>query len=229
MKTKKDPHFVAKNCAGRAAAALVQEGMLVGLGTGSTAAYFIDHLIDRVQKGLKIEAVVTSEASLKQALQGGIPIIDINEITSIDLAIDGVDQIDPQKRMIKGAGGALLREKIVANMSREMVVILDPSKWVQELGGHIVPVEVVPFAHKVTQFHLAQKGYKGELRMNENSPYLTDNSNYIIQVKLPKSCDLLRANEEMKSLPGVVETGLFLGMAGRIIIGFDNDTFEVRE
>lgn len=229
MIVDKDRYMKAKEAAGRAAAELVQDGMIVGLGTGSTAVCFIDHLALRVRDGLRIQAVATSQASQNYAVQKRIPILDINDVLSIDLTVDGVDQIDPQKQMIKGAGGALLREKIVAYMSREMIVVLDETKLVPKLGGHRVPVEIVPFAYKATQFYLARNGYRGEVRMKEKSPYVTDNNNYIIDVKLPDECDPVIAHAEIKSIPGVVESGLFLGMAGRIIIGFDNGNFEIRE
>ncbi len=219
---------IAKNAAAEAAASLVQDGMLIGLGTGSTAAFFIAHLIERCRKGLRIKAVTTSKASLDQAKQGEIPIAHIDEVSQLDLTVDGADQIDDKKQMIKGGGGALLREKIVAGMSREMIVIVDQSKRVKSLGGYSLPVEILPFAHNATLFHLAQKGFIGTMRKTkEESFYITENGNYIVDLQLPNDMEPYKTEGVIRSIPGVLETGLFLGMAGRVIIGYPDGKVKI--
>jgi ribose 5-phosphate isomerase A len=145
-----DSENMKKN-AGYLAASFVQNGMTIGLGTGTTAKYFIEKIAERIQKEqLKLHAVASSSKSLEQAQKLGIPILDINTLTSIDLTVDGADEIDEKKRMIKGGGGALLREKILASMSKEMIVIVDESKVVPRLGHRKLPLEIATFAHQVT-------------------------------------------------------------------------------
>lgn len=150
---------VVKKAIGEKAADLIQEGMIVGLGTGSTAYWFIESLIERHKKGLNIQVVASSKKSLEQARKGKLPLIDIDSLSFLDITVDGADEIDPEKRMIKGGGGALLREKIVATMSREMVVIVDESKLVQKLGKQKLPLEILPFGHKGTLHHINQLGF----------------------------------------------------------------------
>ena len=217
----------AKHAAAKAAADLIQDGMCVGLGTGSTATYFIDYLIDRQKRsGLKIKAVASSERSAKQARDGGIPLSDINTLTSVDIAVDGADEIDHHKRMIKGGGGALLREKIVASMSREMVVIVDESKVVKQLGSFPLPLEITPFAFTATLFKICSLGYRGAMRLKQDGHYYaTDNGNYIIDITFPKKCaDPEKDQQILRAIPGVLETGFFFGMAGRVLIGHPNGT-----
>lgn len=221
----------AKDAAGKAAVELVKDGMLVGLGTGSTAACFIQHLIERCRQGLKINAVATSNKSQQLAQAGGIPFVDINEVIKLDLTIDGADEIDPKKRMIKGGGGALLREKIVATMSREMIVIVDESKLVPQLGATMpLPVEIVPFAHMVTARKLESLGFFGKFRILANGqPWITDNGNYILDIALPKqNFNPESANLQIRSIPGVVETGLFINIAGRVVVGYQDGRVEIR-
>lgn len=210
----------AKQAAGYAAADLIEDGMLVGLGTGSTAAYFIERLIQRTKEGLSISAIATSQRSEQQAREGGIPIIDINTVTELDITVDGADEIDHQKRMIKGGGGALLREKIVASMSREMVVIVDEKKVVDQLGAFPLPIEVVPFAHPATLHKIQKLGYKGAFRKQENGNfYVTDNGNFIIDIHLGRDSNPEKDNDTLRNIPGVVETGFFFNLAGRVIVG----------
>lgn len=209
-----------KAAAGKMAAELVQNGMIIGLGTGSTAAYVIAHLIERCHQGLQMKAVASSKQSDHQAMSGGIPMINVDEVVRLDMTIDGADEIDHEKNMIKGGGGALLREKILAYMSDEMVVVVDESKVVKQLGAFPLPLEIIPFGYRATVDHLAQMGYSGKMRKTENQTlYITENSNYILDVQLSKGFSPEKVNQEICSIPGVVETGLFLGMAGRVIIG----------
>ncbi len=215
----------SKKAAGYLAASFVEKKMIVGLGTGSTAYYFIEKLIERNSlENLEIRAIASSSTSSKQALAGGIQLVDINEINYIDLTVDGADEIDKQKRMIKGGGGALLREKMLASMSKEMIVVVDETKLTNQLGHKKLPVEVIPFGNKITLHKIEKLGLRGELRKDTKTieqPYVTDNGNYIIdihfsnQIENPEQLDLL-----LKEIPGVVETGFFFNLAGRVIIAF---------
>ena len=183
--TKQDSKdiLLAKKAAGYAAADLIQGGMVVGLGTGSTTAFFIEALARRHREGLKITAVATSEQSKRQAEHLGIPMLDPEIITILDVTVDGADEIDPAKNMIKGGGGALLREKLLAQSSREMIVIVDETKLVDHLGDHPLPVEIAPFVYRTTIQRLQNNGYQGALRMTrENTPFVTDNGNFIFDI-----------------------------------------------
>jgi ribose 5-phosphate isomerase A len=219
-----------KQAAGHAAAQFVEAGMLVGLGTGSTASFFIDSLIERCRQGLTISAVATSEKSRQQALAGGIPLVDMAQVTTIDLTVDGADQIDPQKRMIKGGGGALVREKIIASASREMVVVVDSSKLVKQLGAFPLPVEVIPFGYRATLAKLNSLGYQGQMRRHPNQElYTTDNGNYIYDIHFDRLLDNPEEiNAEILFTPGVVDTGFFFNLASRVIVAYPDghlDTF----
>jgi ribose 5-phosphate isomerase A len=211
-----------KKTVGVKSAELIENGMIVGLGTGTTAYYFIEKLIERCRNGLKIKAVASSDQSMRQALEGGIPMIDINLISYIDLTVDGADEIDPEKRMIKGGGGALLREKIVASMSSEMIVIIDEHKLVQKLGTCKLPVEIIPFGFLATIKKLERLGFNGAIRKKKNGEtYTTDNSNWIYDIHYPQPTDDPERDDALiQSIPGVVETGYFFNLAGRVIIGF---------
>lgn len=212
----------AKQAAAKAAAKLVQNGMLLGLGTGSTATFFIESLIERCQKEqLRICAFPSSERSAKQALAGGIPLCDEASVTHLDLTIDGADEVDHQKRLIKGGGGALLREKICASISTEMIVIIDPEKLVHSLGKFPLPVEIAPFAHQATLHRIRQLGCDARLRLNEEGNiYLTDNHHYLADLTFPNGMASPEKEEAaLKKIPGVIETGFFFNLAGRILIG----------
>jgi ribose 5-phosphate isomerase A len=219
----------AKALAAQEAAKLVKDGTIIGLGTGSTAFFFIEALGKRCKEGLQIKAVSTSIASAARAQELGIPLIDIDEVVSIDLVVDGADAIDPQKQMIKGKGGALLREKIVASMSREMIVVIDATKQVSTLIGLEIPVEIVPFGHRATLHKLQTWGALGELRMTDaGQPYHTDNRNYILDIRFPSSARQPHEVDMMlRSLPGVVETGYFLALAGRVITGYEGGRIKI--
>ena len=213
-----------KKAVGCVAADFVQSGMLVGLGTGSTVFHFITRLIERVQDGLDIQVVSSSVLSETQAKDGGIPVADINTITSIDLTVDGADEITLEKTMIKGGGGALLREKILANTSREMIVIVDESKVVEKLGKHPLPVEILPFATEAIIDKIRKLGYQGSLRQRNNSgPYVTDNGNHIYDIRFESlRDDPEKDHEKLSRIPGVLETGFFFNLAGRVLVGKAN-------
>lgn len=228
-KIDSNPSLIAKKVAGQAAADLIKDGMLVGLGTGSTAAFFIDALSKRCQEGLKITVIATSKQSERQAQQAGLFLKDPSTITSLDLTVDGADEIDHQKNMIKGGGGALLREKLLAQSSHEMIVIVDETKLVDHLGNHPVPLEISPFMYRSTLQRLENQGYKGIIRYNRNQePYVTDNGNYIIDVQFSTSIlNPMKEQERLKNITGVLETGLFFNIAGRVVIGYEDGFFKV--
>lgn len=204
--------------------------MLVGLGTGSTAAFFIEALGKRCQAGLKISAVATSQQSTRQAQQLGIPLKDPNTIISLDITVDGADEIDHHKNMIKGGGGALLREKLLAQSSKEMIVIIDETKLVNHLGDHPLPIEMTPFVYRTTLHRLEMLGYQGTLRMNrEGNLFVTDNGNYIFDIQYSAPIlDPQKEQERLKSMTGVIETGFFFHLAKRVIIGYEDGFVKIR-
>lgn len=218
-----DPRMSLENCkkaAAEKALSFIKDGMIVGIGTGSTAYYFIEKLIQACKAGLKIQAVASSEWSMDIARKGEIPLLDINSVKSLDIYIDGADEIDPEKRMIKGGGGALVREKIAANMSKEKIIIIDESKLVPQLGRRSLPVEIIPFGSAATIHQIERLGYMGFLRLKNNAPYITDNHNLIYDVHLPENSQPERVHQQITSIPGVVDTGFFFNLADRVIIGF---------
>jgi ribose 5-phosphate isomerase A len=220
---------VAKRAAGRKAAEFIENGMVVGLGTGSTAVYFIDRLIERCKEGLQIRAVASSKASAERARLGGIQVFDLNQVPCVDITVDGADEIDPLKRMIKGGGGAHVREKILAAASREMVVVIDETKRVASVGVGKLPVEIIAYGSESTQRWLAKAGYKGQWRITSNgSPFITDNGNWIFDLHFsapPKSPEEEHAT--LLQIPGVVDTGFFFHLAGRVLTGYSNGSVEL--
>jgi ribose 5-phosphate isomerase A len=215
-------HDTWKQMVGEAAAQLVEDGMLVGLGTGSTANQLIYALGRRVQQGLRVMGTVSSsQASQNLAASLGIPISDLDTHPELDLYIDGADEIDPQLSLIKGAGGALLREKVVASSSRRFVVIADSSKLVTQLGHRFpVPVETVPFAITPVRKHLETLGASVNVRQREGQIFITENHNLILDCTFPNGiADPIDLDARLHRIVGVVETGLFLHMARQAIIG----------
>jgi len=210
-----------KRLAAEAAAAEVEAGMLVGLGTGSTAAHAIAAIGARVREGLSIDAVATSIASAKLARQHGIELLDFEDVAALDLVIDGADELDPQLRAIKGAGGAMLREKIVAAAAKRMVVVADGSKRVARLGTAAVPVEVLPFARSFVAVALRGLGGEPVLRRRGSDPYLTDQDNIVFDCAF----GLLDAPEALAAalaaIPGVLGHGLFLREVDAAYIAVD--------
>jgi ribose 5-phosphate isomerase A len=214
--------FTGKQMAGEEAVTYIENGMVIGIGTGTTAAYMIQALAQRLREGLTIVgAVPTSEATAQLASSLGIPLTDLDTHPQLDLAIDGADEIDGQLRLIKGGGGALLREKIVAAASRRFIIIADAAKLVPQLG-HVfpVPVETIPFARTPVHLQLQALGAQVQLRQREGQVFHTDSGNIILDCFFPGGIndpESLHAN--IKAIVGVVETGLFLGMTERAIIG----------
>ena len=200
-----------KKAAALAAADEVQDGMLVGLGTGSTAAFLIDELGRRFAEGLKFRAVATSIASEQQAKRLGITVLPFSEVARIDLAIDGADEIDPQLRAIKGAGGAMLREKCVAASATRMIVIADSSKTVAQLGATMpVPCETLPFAQAFVGRALSDLGTRVVLREKDGAPYRTDQDNLIFDCHFELIADPAGLAASLSSIPGMVGHGLFI-------------------
>jgi ribose 5-phosphate isomerase A len=209
-----------KKAAAEKAISFIKDGMIVGIGTGSTTFYFIEKLIKQCKAGLNIKAVASSEKTMDIARKGEIPLLDINTVKSLDIYVDGADEIDPEKRMIKGGGGALVREKISANMSKERIFIVDESKLVPKLGQRPLPVEIIAFGSAATIHQLERLGYKGTLRIKNNAPYITDNHNFIYDVHLPDNATPEMTHQQITAIPGVVDTGFFFNLAGKVIIGF---------
>ncbi len=219
---------LAKINAAQAALDFVKDGMIVGLGTGSTSAHFVRQLGERVRQGLRVKGVPTSEATRNLAEQVGVPLLEISQVTSIDVDVDGADEVDPSFRLIKGGGGALLREKIVASASKRMVVIADETKWVETLGAFPLPVEVTRFGFALTQERvheaLRETGCEGDevvLRVSgkANEPVITDGGNYILDAHAKRIPDAEALGAALKRIAGVVEHGLFLGLAHTVILG----------
>jgi len=212
-----------KMAASKAAVDMVKEGMIVGLGTGSTAYYFIRELIRRCKEGLKISALPSSEETARQAIEGGIPLLKDDKIKEIDITVDGVDYVNARKELIKGGGGALLREKIVAMASKEMIVIVDETKMVEDFINFLLPVEVTPFGWMMTLEKLQQLHYKGKRRMlTEGKPFVTDNGNFIIDIHFETCLKPEKEHYQILAIAGVVETGFFINLASIVIIGEKN-------
>ncbi|MEK3793988.1 ribose-5-phosphate isomerase RpiA [Paenibacillus sp. FSL R7-0204] len=218
-----------KQLAAEKAVEYVQDGMKVGLGTGSTAYWAISKLGERVSEGLQITAVATSQASEDQARELGIPLVAFSDVDSLDLTIDGADELDGALQLIKGGGGALLREKIVAMGSARMIVVADESKAVTTLGKFPLPVEIVPFAWEWTVADLAKLGCKTELRRSGEDLYKTDNGNYIADCRFEAIKSAAELALALQRIPGVVEHGLFIGIADLAIIGKSDGTIEIIE
>ena len=212
-----------KREAARRALDLVKSGMRLGLGSGTTARHFVDLVGDKVAAGFDVLCVATSEATGAQAKARGIPLATLDELPELDLTVDGADEIDPELKLIKGGGGALLREKIVAAASRRMAVIADASKLVGRLGAFPLPVEVVPFGLAATRRHIerafAGLGVAGPVRLRGGTtPFVTDGGHFILDCSLGAIADPERMAVALSLIPGVVEHGLFIDYARTAII-----------
>lgn len=223
-----------KRAAAERAAALVADGMRLGLGTGSTAAHFVTALAARVKGGLRVVGVPTSEATRAQAEREGVPLTTLDETPELDLTVDGADELDDELRLVKGGGGALLREKIVAAASRRMIVVADGSKRVRQLGRFPLPIEVVPFGLGATRRAVAaalrQAGSDGELRLRtaaDGAPFVTDGGHHILDAHLGAIASPERVAAALAAVPGVVEHGLFLGLASGAILATEAGLVEL--
>jgi ribose 5-phosphate isomerase A len=218
-----------KEAAGRAGAALVRDGDIVGLGTGSTAYFAVVALGERVKAGLKITGIPTSIQTAELARTVGIPLTKLDEHPEIDITIDGADEVDPQLNLIKGGGGALLREKVVASVTKKMVVVADSGKIVAALGKFPLPVEVISFARTVVEKKIVALGASPKLRMkSDGSPYLTDNGNQILDCSFGRIEDPPALARELNCMPGVVEHGLFIGLVKVALVGRGDRVEELR-
>lgn len=212
-----------KRLAAEAAAMLVEDGMAVGLGTGTTATHCLHLLGRRVAEGLRMVGIPTSEATRRLARQVGIPLTDFAEHTRLDLALDGADEVDPALSLIKGGGGALFREKIVASAAARLVIFADSSKAVQTLGGFPLPVEVNAFGWQLVAERIAGLGAEVALRHvpggGAEEPFVTENHGYILDCRFGTIPDPGGLEERLRAIPGVMVTGLFVGMADTVLLG----------
>ena len=212
-----------KRIAGIKAADYIKDTMIVGLGTGSTVYYLIEQVGKLVKQGLNIKTVPTSKRTSSLAKKFNIPEIEIDKIKKIDLAIDGVDEIDKHFNAIKGGGGALFREKIVSTIANKVIWIMDSSKIVDTIGKFPLPVEILPYGFTHVIEKLQMLSFNPTLRMKSDIPYVTDNHNYIVDLHLGESFNIEYVSEQLKSITGVLETGLFLNTCEKIIVGKNNE------
>lgn len=210
-----------KQLIGREAATLVKNNMTVGIGTGSTAYWLIMELGKRVKEGLLIKAVPTSKKTAALAAEQHIPLVTLNDVTEINITIDGADEVDPNLQLIKGGGGALLQEKMVAAASRQLVILADETKLVQQLGKFSLPVEVIPFGWKQVQRKIKEAyDIEATLRVKDDQPFISDHGHYILDCpfQLIENPDIL--SYDLNAIPGVVDCGLFVNMADMVMVGY---------
>jgi len=209
-----------KKLAAEKACEYIEDGMILGLGTGSTVKYAIEKIGDLVKNGMTLKGIPTSLRTKKLAESLKIPLIDVNEYSDIDLTIDGADEVNSDLSLIKGGGGALTREKIIAFHSKKVIVVVDENKVVKQLGSDFaVPVEVTRYGWKATQKVLEGMNCTTELRTIVNEPYITDNQNYIIDCDFGRIEDPETLEQDLNMIPGVVENGLFIGLVDEVIVG----------
>jgi ribose 5-phosphate isomerase A len=229
------PIDTAKRAAAARALEMVADGMTLGLGTGSTAGWFVRLLSERIRSpGLDVVGVATSSATVWLAEELGVPLVRPDEIGAIDLTVDGADEIDPQFNLIKGGGAALLQEKIVAAASRRMVVIADESKCRKVLGSFPLPIEIVRFGWTLTQSAVIEvlqsmhvEGREATVRMGAKGPLVTDEGHYILDLHLGQIGDPPALAAALNAIPGVVEHGLFIGVASTVVVGRPDGAAEV--
>jgi len=222
-------HEHEKEAAARASLHFIKDGQVVGLGTGSTAACFIKLLAERVRDGLRIRGIPTSARSQHLALSLGIPLTTLDECQEIAVTVDGADEVDPKLRLIKGGGGALLREKIVASATKQLVIVADLSKQVQVLGKFPLPVEVIPFAQVLVAKRITALGAEVRLRTEAGGkPFVTDEQHHILDCRFGAIPDPETLARELSDMPGVVEHGLFIGMASIALFAKGGEIVEWR-
>jgi ribose 5-phosphate isomerase A len=211
----------AKRAAAYAAADLVQSGTKLGLGSGSTFLFVIERLAERVRRdGLDVTGVPSSEATAAAAKAAGLRLTSLDDVDRLDVAIDGADEVDPQKNLVKGGGGAHVRERIVAAAAKELIVVVDEKKLVPVLGkAFLLPVEVMQFGWKQAERLVAATGCKPQRRERDGAPFVTDNGNFVLDCKYDGIEDPAWLDAQLNALTGVVDHGLFVGMAGRIVVG----------
>ncbi len=237
MSGELSPIDKAKFVAAKRAADFVEDGMRVGLGTGSTAAWLVRCLGEMIrEQGLRFKGVPTSARTAQLAREVGIEVVSLDDARWLDLTIDGADEFDGDLNLIKGGGGALLQEKIVATASDQMVVIADIGKEVETLGAFPLPVEVIPFGWRTTQALIEETlismdvlGRSSTLRMNGSAPFVTDEGNHILDLHLNRIGNLRQLALVLNQMPGVVENGLFIDICDTVIIGFGDGRVELRD
>jgi ribose 5-phosphate isomerase A len=218
-----------KEAAARASLKFIKDGQVVGIGTGSTAAYFIEALGKKVKNGLRIRGISSSVRSRDQAVSLGIPMTTLDECQEIDVTVDGADEVDPRLRLIKGGGGALLREKIVASATKQFVIIADATKRVAVLGKFPLPVEVIEFARAVVVRKIEALGAQVTLRKKaDGTPFVTDEHNHILDCHFGQIPDADGLARKLSDMPGVVEHGLFIGMANVVLVANGSEVLELR-
>ncbi|WHY75140.1 ribose-5-phosphate isomerase RpiA [Neobacillus sp. WH10] len=216
-----------KKLAGEKAVQYIENGMAIGLGTGSTVFWTIKKLGELVKNGLDIRCVPTSKNTEILAKKLEIPLIPIPDVNELDLTIDGADEVNRNFDLIKGGGGALLREKMIASISRRLIIVIDESKSVYNLGGFPLPVEVVPFGFEITSKQLSGLDCIPILRTEGNIPFITDNGNYILDCHFSTIHEPHELNRKLNLIPGVVENGLFIKMADTVVIGHKNGNVNI--
>jgi ribose 5-phosphate isomerase A len=221
---------IEKEAAGRAGVAFVNDGDVVGLGTGSTAAYAVRFLAERVKAGMKIRGIPTSSGTRDLAVSLGIPLTNFDEVQQIDVTIDGADEFDPKLQLIKGGGGALLREKIVASASKKVVIMTDASKQVRVLGKFPLPVEVIPFARALVAKRIADLGASVKVRRGaDGNSYVTDERHHILDCSFGEIPDPAALARVLDGIPGLVEHGLFIDLASVVLIARGSVVEEIRK
>jgi ribose 5-phosphate isomerase A len=213
-----------KKAAGEKAVEFIENGMILGLGSGSTVYWMMKKLAELVEQGLDIKGVPSSKRTEGWAKEFGIPLVDFSQVDRIDLAIDGADEIDPDFQLTKGGGGSLVREKIVDCLAEKLIIIADKTKMVDTLGTFPLPVEVVPFGYQATAKRIANLGAISELRMRDGNVFVSNNGNYILDCQFTLINNPEQLHEKIKALVGVVETGLFVNMVDTVIVGDENGT-----
>jgi ribose 5-phosphate isomerase A len=218
-----------KEAAARASLRFVEDGQVVGLGTGSTAAYFIKLLGEKVRNGMRVRGIPTSDRSRELAESLGIPLTTLDECQEIAVTVDGADEVDPQLRLIKGGGGAMLREKIVASATKRLVIVADETKQVPVLGKFPLPVEVIKFAQALVAKRITALGAQVSLRKNaDGTPFVTDEKNHILDCRFGQIADADTLARQLSEMPGVVEHGLFIGMASVVLLARGSEIVELR-
>jgi ribose 5-phosphate isomerase A len=209
---------------GKAALDLIGSDLVIGLGSGRTANAFTKALAERVRGGLRVRGVATSKNTAALAVQCGIPLVSLDEIEAIDVTVDGADEVDPHLNLIKGLGGALVREKILASASKRLIILVDSGKLVSALGQRgVLPLEVLPFGLAFVCKRLSRLGYPPTLRKVNGEPFVSDNGNYILDCRVPVLQNPLETEQTLRKIPGVVGTGLFLGMAHTVLVQDGNE------
>jgi ribose 5-phosphate isomerase A len=218
---------IEKEAASRASLQFIKDGQVVGLGTGSTAAYAVQFIGERVQAGLKIRGIPTSIHTREMATKLGIPLTSFDEVQQIDVTIDGADEFDPQLNLIKGGGGALLYEKVVASASRSLVIVADSSKQVPMLGNFPVPVEVITFALPLVRREIEQLGAAVVIRQKDGKPFVTDEGHHILDCNFVRIPDPPTLSRKLSDIPGIVEHGLFIDRASVVLVAHGDKVTEL--